>query len=306
MKSTLLLEASAQPSELIPTSLFAVDGLLLRAGVPPDLLSELHGCVYTERCPSCGSSYLRGFDVTATNGTSFRRHSTGRTCDEVAQPGSATSEPTEVASEGSRALDDGKSALDGSSYERNRDEKEEVRGDGDYRRARLSEEPEEPAEAAAHTFEDSGVDRAGEHAEPGSGTPFLEEAAGFLVTAPATDATGAGGNDENEREFRKRERGCKPAPRESTPRHCLEERSVEKERGDRETAGGSKVNRCGSELRDTIVHFGERLDEETLRTAREASKGADLAVVLGTSLKVRVVRRCSHVISKFEGKAAGK
>jgi NAD-dependent SIR2 family protein deacetylase len=49
---------------------------------------------------------------------------------------------------------------------------------------------------------------------------------------------------------------------------------------------GRACDACGEELRDTIVHFGERLHPPTLLAATRASADAALSVVVGTSLKV--------------------
>lgn len=67
-----------------------VDGLHQRAGLPRDIVSELHGSVYREECRNedCAMAetpggYLRTFDVTATKPHNGRhRHKTGRQCDE--------------------------------------------------------------------------------------------------------------------------------------------------------------------------------------------------------------------------------
>ncbi|KAK4752638.1 hypothetical protein SAY87_021436 [Trapa incisa] len=40
-----------------------VDGLHLRSGIPREKLSELHGNSFMETCPSCGTEYLRDFEV---------------------------------------------------------------------------------------------------------------------------------------------------------------------------------------------------------------------------------------------------
>ncbi|KAJ9182523.1 hypothetical protein P3X46_006509 [Hevea brasiliensis] len=40
-----------------------VDGLHLRSGIPREKLAELHGNSFMEACPSCGSEYLRDFEV---------------------------------------------------------------------------------------------------------------------------------------------------------------------------------------------------------------------------------------------------
>lgn len=56
------------------------DGLHIRSGLPPHLLAEIHGNMFTEICPSCSKTYYRVFDVTENTG--LRRHKTGRTCDD--------------------------------------------------------------------------------------------------------------------------------------------------------------------------------------------------------------------------------
>ncbi|EFC48343.1 silent information regulator family protein, partial [Naegleria gruberi] len=43
---------------------------------------------------------------------------------------------------------------------------------------------------------------------------------------------------------------------------------------------------CGGDLKDTIIHFGENLPEKDLLQSVAHSKAADLAIVLGTSMKV--------------------
>ena len=52
-----------------------VDGLHRRSGFPRDALAILHGCVFTEKCESCGREYFRDQEVT---GISFQR--TGPRC----------------------------------------------------------------------------------------------------------------------------------------------------------------------------------------------------------------------------------
>lgn len=47
-----------------------------------------------------------------------------------------------------------------------------------------------------------------------------------------------------------------------------------------------EVNGCDGYLKDTIVQFGESLDEETLEKAREWSQEAKMSVVVGSSLRV--------------------
>lgn len=52
-----------------------VDGLHRRSGFPRDALAILHGCVFTEKCESCGQEHFRNTEV---SGISFQR--TGRHC----------------------------------------------------------------------------------------------------------------------------------------------------------------------------------------------------------------------------------
>ena len=47
-----------------------------------------------------------------------------------------------------------------------------------------------------------------------------------------------------------------------------------------------EVEGCDGYLKDTIVQFGESLDDETLEKAREWSKDANMSVVVGSSLRV--------------------
>lgn len=51
--------------------------------------------------------------------------------------------------------------------------------------------------------------------------------------------------------------------------------------GEQEASSG-----CGMQLVDSIVHFGERINESQLAAAREASSKAALSICLGSSLKV--------------------
>ena len=43
---------------------------------------------------------------------------------------------------------------------------------------------------------------------------------------------------------------------------------------------------CGGDLRDVVVQFGERLDDDVLAKATEVSRDAKLSLVMGTSLKI--------------------
>ena len=40
-----------------------VDGLCIRAGVPRDKISELHGNVFVERCPKCKVEFVRDLEI---------------------------------------------------------------------------------------------------------------------------------------------------------------------------------------------------------------------------------------------------
>ena len=52
-----------------------VDGLHVRSGFPREKLGVLHGCVFTEKCETCGREYFRDYDL---GGISFQP--TGRQC----------------------------------------------------------------------------------------------------------------------------------------------------------------------------------------------------------------------------------
>ena len=52
-----------------------VDGLHRRAGLPRDKHASVHGCVFTEKCETCGAEFFRDYDV---GGMSFQK--TGRDC----------------------------------------------------------------------------------------------------------------------------------------------------------------------------------------------------------------------------------
>ena len=59
-----------------------VDGLHQRSGVPDEVVAELHGSVYKERCSFCERVYVRDFDVTSTKPSHGKnRHRTGRMCE---------------------------------------------------------------------------------------------------------------------------------------------------------------------------------------------------------------------------------
>ena len=56
-----------------------IDGLHLKSGIPQDAISELHGNVFTERCPKCHKVYERDY---TTRSASLKGHSTRRDCDD--------------------------------------------------------------------------------------------------------------------------------------------------------------------------------------------------------------------------------
>lgn len=60
------------------------DGLHLRSGIPQRQLSDIHGNMYIEVCPTCEKQYFRQTDVTDL--TSRHRHKTGRRCHSCKEP----------------------------------------------------------------------------------------------------------------------------------------------------------------------------------------------------------------------------
>lgn len=54
------------------------DGLHIRSGISQEKLSEIHGNVFVEYCPSCQSQYWRDFDVSLKSRRHY--HETGRMC----------------------------------------------------------------------------------------------------------------------------------------------------------------------------------------------------------------------------------
>lgn len=60
------------------------DGLHLRSGIAQNNLSEIHGNMYIEVCPTCERQYFREADVTQQ--TSRFRHKTGRKCHTCPEP----------------------------------------------------------------------------------------------------------------------------------------------------------------------------------------------------------------------------
>mmetsp|Transcript_3112 Transcript_3112/g.4383 ORF Transcript_3112/g.4383 Transcript_3112/m.4383 type:complete len:298 (-) Transcript_3112:138-1031(-) len=53
-----------------------VDGLHMRSGLPRDKHAFLHGCIFTEKCRTCGKEFFRNFDI---GGVGMKE--TGRKCD---------------------------------------------------------------------------------------------------------------------------------------------------------------------------------------------------------------------------------
>ena len=60
------------------------DGLHLRSGIPQSYLSEIHGNMYIEVCPTCEKQYFRDADITGR--TARFRHRTGRKCHTCPEP----------------------------------------------------------------------------------------------------------------------------------------------------------------------------------------------------------------------------
>ncbi|KAI3318989.1 NAD-dependent deacetylase sirtuin-7 [Xylariaceae sp. AK1471] len=64
---------------------------------------------------------------------------------------------------------------------------------------------------------------------------------------------------------------------------------------------GRKCAVCGGALLDTIINFGEYLDEEPLRLAREHADKADLCLVLGSSLTVPPSNEVPETVGRRRG-----
>lgn len=75
--------------------------------------------------------------------------------------------------------------------------------------------------------------------------------------------------------------------------------SFEKDIHDHRT--GRKCARCGGQLYDTIVNFGEPLPAEALELAFENAKKADLCLVLGSSLMVTPANEIPEVTGRRKG-----
>lgn len=62
---------------------------------------------------------------------------------------------------------------------------------------------------------------------------------------------------------------------------------------------GSQCETCSAALRDTIVTFGENLPADEFRKAEQFCKGSRIALVLGTSLRVRPASQLPLMSSKI-------
>uniref|UniRef100_A0A7N0RE59 NAD-dependent protein deacetylase SRT1 n=2 Tax=Kalanchoe fedtschenkoi TaxID=63787 RepID=A0A7N0RE59_KALFE len=57
-----------------------IDGLHLRSGIPREKLAELHGNSFMEICPSCGTEYLRDFEIETIGLKKTSRHCSKPDC----------------------------------------------------------------------------------------------------------------------------------------------------------------------------------------------------------------------------------
>ncbi|CAI5961021.1 unnamed protein product [Closterium sp. NIES-65] len=256
------------PSTFPPT----VDGLHSRSGIPSHRLSELHGSVYRESCRECGAGYPRSSAAVRA------RMSAGGA-------GGVKEENREVlVGEGRKRHEPGKA-----SFELTQKSAQMSTGGGGYVKEENQEvllgERRKWHEPGAATLEDSeGIPRAmvrdyhkeGDYAR-------MEDEEGvrrWRETEEKQQREGGGKNEE--------------VTRVCEGRGAQEEEQAEVTKGgeEREEEGGEERHEggavCGGELVDSIVHFGERIDDEELRTAREASMGAHVALCLGSSFKVRL------------------
>ncbi|CAI5988100.1 unnamed protein product [Closterium sp. NIES-64] len=261
------------PSTFPPT----VDGLHSRSGIPSHRLSELHGSVYRESCRECGAGYVRPFDPRSSAAVRARMSAGGG--------GGVKEENREVlVGEGRKRHEPGKA-----SFELTQKSAQMSTGGGGYVKEENQEvllgERRKWREPGAATLEDSeGIPRAmvrdyhkeGDYAR-------MEDEEGvrrWRETEEKQQREGGGKNEE--------------VTRVCEGRGAQEEEQAEVTKGgeEREEEGGEERHEggavCGGELVDSIVHFGERIDDEELRTAREASMGAHVALCLGSSFKVRL------------------
>ncbi|CAI5485213.1 unnamed protein product, partial [Closterium sp. Naga37s-1] len=114
------------------------------------------------------------------------------------------------------------------------------------------------------------------------------------------------------REAEEKQQGRGGEEKDEVTRECERRGAREEEQGevtkegeeDGEEEGGGERHEggavCGGELVDSIVHFGERIDDEELRTAREACMCAHVALCLGSSFKVppasKLPRLATHIV----------
>ena len=77
-----------------------------------------------------------------------------------------------------------------------------------------------------------------------------------------------------------------PTPSDRTFHRAFDVTSTKPHNGRHRHRTGRRCDACGGDLHDVVTQFGERLDDETLKTATAASEASPLALVCGTSLKV--------------------
>ncbi|GJP30304.1 hypothetical protein CLOM_g462 [Closterium sp. NIES-68] len=344
-----------------------VDGLHLRSGVPSDRMSELHGSVYRERCRECGARYLRPFDVTAARGSSYHRHKTGRACTAVVGGGAAGNATAlaaarDAAADGAAVGDASKSASLGVELAARKECKQEEEGremdDEDRKQQRVpvvlkpsgptvvegrmptgggrvkEEVREVESEGRKERECGGGVLGRGEDGEDKEEKEDRGVNQGYAKMCYSGESGGRGGKEEKHavmrvcegREVWEEEQGRDGKQEDrrmcggefvDSIVHFGERIDDEEEEGKEMKYEGSTVavgrvkgenrgvcegNRsvCGGELVDSIVHFGERIDEEELRRATEASSGAHVALCLGSSFKVppasKLPRLAAHLV----------
>ncbi|CAI5498809.1 unnamed protein product [Closterium sp. Naga37s-1] len=161
----------------------------------------------------------------------------------------------------------------------------------------------EPGPTDLDNFDESPgvVLRRGGHEEDKERHAMMKEEGGARMCY--SGATGKGW-DEGEENHRREEEDRKQQKRreevkDEVTRECVGRGEQEEEKGEKgggeeeeeeeEEEGGEERREdgavCRGELVDSIMHFGERIDDEELSKAREASMGAHVALCLGSSFK---------------------